>query len=256
MIDNETIQELLQPIKSFLQCDTPEEWIEEAKKPENLPVVLLDHLLCELKAGQSAMYLIRKYAVDKDSAHTLLDWFKPYEDFAYRKIGTIETLKGKSNISKSIMAKGDSPYSQDLIDKMVLLIKEELHHFYQVLEIMESRGIPYENISASRYAKGLLSEMKTHEPQTLIDKLIIGAYIEARSCERFAKLAPHMDEDICKFYVSLLRSEARHYQDYLTLAEQIAGEDISERVAFFGQLEADLISSPDRDFKFHSGKPA
>jgi tRNA-(ms[2]io[6]A)-hydroxylase len=179
MIDNDTIQELLQPIKSFLQCDTPEEWIEEAKKPENLPTVLLDHLLCELKAGQSAMYLICKYAVDKDSTHTLLDWFKPYEDFAYRKIGTIETLKGKSNISKSIMAKGDSPYSQDLIDKMVLLIKEELHHLYQVLEIMESRGIPYENISASRYAKGLLSEMKTHEPQTLIDKLIIGAYIEA-----------------------------------------------------------------------------
>lgn len=82
------------------------------------------------------MFLIRKYAVDKDSSHALLDWFKPYEDFAYRKIGSLETLKGKSNISKAIMAKSDSPYSQDLIDKMVLLIKEELHHFYQVLEIM------------------------------------------------------------------------------------------------------------------------
>lgn len=90
----------------------------------------------------------------------------------------------------------------------------------------------------------------------MIDKLIIGAYIEARSCERFAKLAPHMDEDIAKFYVSLLRSEARHYQDYLTLAEDIAGKDISERVDYFGQLEAELISSPDSDFKFHSGVPA
>ncbi|WP_284128090.1 tRNA isopentenyl-2-thiomethyl-A-37 hydroxylase MiaE, partial [Klebsiella pneumoniae] len=77
---------------------------------------------------------------------------------------------------------------QDLIDKMVLLIKEELHHFYQVLEVMESRGIAYESTPASRYAKGLLAHMKTHEPQTLIDKLIIGAYIEARSCERFARL--------------------------------------------------------------------
>ncbi len=129
------------------------------------------------------MYLIRKYAVDKESAHTLLDWFKPYEDFAYRGIGSIETLKGKSNISKAIMAKSNSPYSQDLIDKMVLLIKEELHHFYQVLEIMQSRGIEYQSIPASRYAKGLLSHMKTHEPETLIDKLIIGGYIEARSCE-------------------------------------------------------------------------
>ncbi|PKF79450.1 tRNA-(ms[2]io[6]A)-hydroxylase [Vibrio sp. vnigr-6D03] len=255
MIEEENIQKLLVPIQSFLQCETPKEWIDEAKKPKNLPTVLLDHLMCELKAGQSAMYLIRKYAVDKDSAHTLLDWFKPYEDFAYRKIGTIETLKGKSSISKAIKAKGDSPYSQDLIDKMVLLIKEELHHFYQVLEIMDNRGITYRNESASRYAKGLLSHMKTHEPETLIDKLIIGAYIEARSCERFAKLAPHMEDDISKFYVSLLRSEARHYQDYLSLAEQIAGKDITERVVFFGKVEAELITTPDKEFKFHSGIP-
>lgn len=251
----EQYQELLAPINQFLQCPTPDEWVSEAAKPENLKTVLIDHLLCELKAGQSAMYLIRKYAVDKQSAHSLLDWFKPYEDFAYRKTGSLETLKGKSNISKAIMAKSNSPYSQDLIDKMVLLIKEELHHFYQVLEIMEQRGIAYEPVTASRYAKGLLAEMATHEPQTLIDKLIIGAYIEARSCERFAKLAPHMDEDIAKFYISLLRSEARHYQDYLVLAEEIAGKDISERVAFFGQLEAELIASPDSDFKFHSGVP-
>ncbi len=255
MIEDENTQKLLQPIQAFLKCTTPNEWIEEAKKPKNLPTILIDHLMCELKAGQSAMYLIRKYAVDKDSAHTLLDWFKPYEDFAYRKIGTRETLKGKSNISKMIMAKRHSQYSQDLIDKMVLLIKEELHHFYQVLEIMEGRGITFRSKSASRYAKGLLSHMKTHEPETLIDKLIIGAYIEARSCERFAKLAPHLDDDISKFYISLLRSEARHYQDYLALAEKIAGKDISERVSFFGQVEAQLITSPDKDFKFHSGTP-
>ncbi|MEF3020362.1 tRNA isopentenyl-2-thiomethyl-A-37 hydroxylase MiaE [Vibrio mimicus] len=256
MIQPSAIQQLLEPISRFLQCPTPDEWVAEARKPENLRILLLDHLLCELKAGQSAMFLIRKYAVDKESELSLLDWFKPYEDFAYRKVGTIESLKGKSQISKAIIAKSDSPYSQDLIDKMVLLIKEELHHFYQVLEIMQARDVEYESIPASRYAKGLLSHMKTHEPQTLIDKLIVGAYIEARSCERFAKLAPFLDDDMAKFYVSLLRSESRHYQDYLQLAEQIAGHDISERVAYFGKIEAELISSPDNDFKFHSGVPS
>ncbi|EEY44399.1 tRNA isopentenyl-2-thiomethyl-A-37 hydroxylase MiaE [Vibrio mimicus] len=256
MIQPSAIQQLLEPISRFLQCPTPDEWVSEARRPENLRILLLDHLLCELKAGQSAMFLIRKYAVDKESELSLLDWFKPYEDFAYRKLGTIESLKGKSQISKAIIAKSDSPYSQDLIDKMVLLIKEELHHFYQVLEIMQARDVEYESIPASRYAKGLLSHMKTHEPQTLIDKLIVGAYIEARSCERFAKLAPFLDDDMAKFYVSLLRSEARHYQDYLQLAEQIAGHDISERVAYFGKIEAELISSPDNDFKFHSGIPS
>jgi tRNA-(ms[2]io[6]A)-hydroxylase len=101
----------------------------------------------------------------------------------------------------------------------------------------------------------MLRHVKTFEPDAMIDKLIIGAYIEARSCERFAKLAPHVDKRLGDFYISLLRSEARHYQDYLTLAEQIAGSDISERVLFFGKLEAELISSPDKDFKFHSGLP-
>lgn len=247
---------LLEPINDFLHCPTPQAWLNKAQQPEHLATILIDHLLCELKAGQSAMYLIRKYAVDQSSSQTLLEWFKPYEDFAYRNIGSIETLKGKNSISKAIIAKNDSAYSQDLIDKMVMLIKEELHHFYQVLEIMHQRGIAYENVTASRYAKGMLSHMKTYEPQTLVDKLIIGAYIEARSCERFAALAPYMDEDIKQFYVSLLRSEARHYQDYLELAEQIAGEEISERVKYFGEVEAELINSSDQDFKFHSGVPA
>ena len=53
---------------------------------------------------------------------------------------------------------------------MVLLIKEELHHFSQVLEIMQARGIPYRKITASRYAKGMIREIRTHDPATLIDK--------------------------------------------------------------------------------------
>ena len=251
---------LLVPILKFLSCETPDAWINEAKKKENLPVILRDHLACELKAGQTAMYLIRKYAVDKDSSRVLLEWFEPYEDFLYRKRGDLASLANKNNLSKAIVPKssnsqGKSPYSQDLIDKMVLLIKEELHHFYQVLEIMVKRDIPFDGITAGRYAKGMLKHVKTFEPDALVDKLIIGAYIEARSCERFAKLAPHLDDDLNKFYVSLLRSEARHYQDYLALAGQVAGKDISERVAYFAKVEAELISSPDEDFKFHSGTP-
>ena len=135
------------------------------------------------------------------------------------------------------------------------MINHPLHHFYQVLEIMEEYGIAYESVGSSRYARGMLRHVRTYEPQALIDKLICGAYIEARSCERFAVLAPHVDKRLGDFYISLLRSEARHYQDYLSLAEEIAGTDISERVAFFADLEAELILSLDEDFKFHSGAP-
>lgn len=248
------MDDLLTPIRQFLNCDTPKEWVDEAIKPENLKVLLTDHLICELKAAQSAMFLIRRYAVDDDSAKALLEWLKPYEDFTYRKIGDWRDLD-RLKLNKSMIGKSNSPYSQDLINKMVLLIKEELHHFYQVLEVMHDYCIDYENINSSRYAKGLLRHVKTHEPDALIDKLICGAYIEARSCERFAKIAPYLDKKLGDFYISLLRSEARHYQDYLTLATDIAGQDISERVRHFGKLEAELISTDDEDFKFHSGVP-
>jgi len=250
-----TSEQLLAPIKAFLQCDTPDEWITEAKKPENLKVLLVDHLICELKAAQTGMFLIRKYASDKQSGSALLKWFEPYEKFVYKKEGTLASLSEHHKLPKSLSAKSDDPFEQNLIDKMVLLIKEELHHFYQVLEIMTARGIEYNSIPAGRYAKGMMRNVRTFEPASLVDKLICGAYIEARSCERFAKLAPHLDDDLNKFYVSLLRSEARHYQDYLALAEQVAGEDISERVKFFGEVEAQLIISDDEDFKFHSGLP-
>ena len=202
------------------------------------------------------MYIIRKYAVDKESGDALLNWLMPFEQFVYKRVGNWRDLSAKNQLSKSIIPKSNSPYGQDLIDKMVLLIKEELHHFYQVLEMMEHYNVEYKSITSSRYAKGMLKHVKTHEPDTLIDKLICGAYIEARSCERFAKLAPHVDKKLGEFYISLLRSEARHYQDYLELAQSISDVDITEKVELFGKVEAELISTPDKDFKFHSGVPA
>lgn len=249
-------EKLLVPILSFLKCETPQAWLDQAAKKESLDIVLIDHLICELKAAQSAMFLIRKYAVDKESGDSLLAWLRPFETFIYKREGDWRTLPEKNNLTKSVIPKSDSSYGQDLIDKMVLLIKEELHHFYQVLEIMNEYDVEYKSITPCRYAKGLLRHVKTFEPDAMIDKLIIGAHIEARSCERFAKLAPHVDKRLGDFYISLLRSEARHYQDYLSLAEQIAGCDISERVAYFGNIEAELITTPDTDFKFHSGVPA
>ncbi|WP_438863450.1 tRNA isopentenyl-2-thiomethyl-A-37 hydroxylase MiaE [Neptunicella sp.] len=247
------MDELLQPIKAFLRCDTPQSWIDEAIKPANLALLLVDHANCELKAAQTAMLLMRKYAVDKANGAALLAWLKPYEDFVYRRDYEGEFNPNHSGLGKKLEAREDVAFASDLVNRMVLLIKEELHHFQQVLEIMQQRGIEYKNVSAGRYAKGLMKHVRTYEPQALIDKLICGAYIEARSCERFAKLAPYLDEELSKFYISLLRSEARHYQDYLTLAQSIAAEDISDRVLLFGAIEAELIQSKDAELRFHSG---
>lgn len=247
--------QILSPVRQFLHCPTPQAWIDLARDPQNLPLLLTDHLICELKAAQTAMLLVRKYVADKPGAEALLAWLQPYEAFAFREGPEPDFVALHKQIGKSMMPETDDPWGRQLIDSMVLLIKEELHHFWQVREAMQARNIPYVKISASRYAKGMLKAVRTHEPLTLIDKLICGAYIEARSCERFAALAPYLDSDLQKFYLSLLRSEARHFQDYLALAQQVSQEDISPSVRHFGEVEAALIASPDNEFRFHSGVP-
>jgi tRNA-(ms[2]io[6]A)-hydroxylase len=142
----------------------------------------------------------------------------------------------------------------DMMHKMSRLAREELRHYEQVMQIMEKRNIAYEQITPGRYAGELRKIVRTHEPARYIDTLIIGAIIEARSCERFAKLAPHLDEELQIFYLSLLKSESRHYQDYLKLAKRAAeGEDISERIHEFLEVEKKLIESADEEFRFHSG---
>ena len=143
----------------------------------------------------------------------------------------------------------------DLLNKMSRLAREELIHFEQVLAIMQDRGMEYGHLTSSRYAGGMRKHVRTSEPGRLIDTLIIGALIEARSCERFAKLAPFLDEPLAKFYRSLLKSEARHYQDYLFLAQEYAGGPIDDRIALFREAERELIELPDEEFRFHSGVP-
>ena len=247
-----TIEKLLAPINTFLKCTTPQSWLDDAIKPENLAILLVDHANCELKAAQTAMFLLRRYAVDKESAEALLQWLKPFEDYVYRKEGDGDFSEHVS-LSKKLISKSDFAHGDDLITKMVMLIKEELHHFQQVLDIMHSRNIAYDNITAGRYAREMMRHVRTHEPAKLIDTLICGAYIEARSCERFARLAPYLDDELSKFYLSLLRSEARHFKDYLSLAQSISTTDIHDRIEYFGDKEAELISSVDQQFRFHSG---
>ena len=142
----------------------------------------------------------------------------------------------------------------ELLNKMSRLVREEMRHFEQVIKIMKHRNIPYQHISASRYAAGLREVVRKDDPGRLVDVLIVGAFIEARSCERFAKIAPHLDNELKEFYLSLLKSEARHYQDYLALATKAAGnESIEQRIAVIAICEQRLIQEPDSEFRFHSG---
>lgn len=143
-----------------------------------------------------------------------------------------------------------------LLDKMSRLAREELRHFEQVLAILRTRGIAYSHLSPSRYASGMRVAVRSSDPGRLVDLLIVGAFIEARSCERFAAIAPHLDAELAPFYKGLLKSEARHFKDYLELARQASDEPIEPRIAVFSELERELVQAPDCEFRFHSGPVA
>jgi len=145
----------------------------------------------------------------------------------------------------------------DLINMMSRLAREELVHHEQVMRIMKRRKIELRQLHAGRYASGLRKVVRSHEPVKLVDTLVVGAFIEARSCERFEALVPHLDEELGKFYFGLLKSEARHFQGYLKLAYQYGdAKDVAQVIERVRAAEQELIESPDEEFRFHSGVPA
>jgi tRNA-(ms[2]io[6]A)-hydroxylase len=146
-----------------------------------------------------------------------------------------------------------------LVQRMSRLAREELRHFEQVRSIMDDMAIPFERLSASRYAGGLRDTVRDDEPNRLLDLLLVGALIEARSCERFARIAPRLPQKLGRFYSGLLASEARHFEHYIAFAKSECGVDDEEVDARLDELkatEAALITEPDDEFRFHSGAPS
>ena len=136
------------------------------------------------------------------------------------------------------------------------LAREELKHFEQVLELLERSEWEFEHLTAGRYAARLFALVRKAEPGRLVDMLIAGAFIEARSHERLEALAGILDSRFADFYRRLARSEARHFEQYLGLAYHYGvSEEIDARIADFAALEKELITSPDPQFRFHSGIP-
>ncbi|MFY0665167.1 MAG: tRNA-(ms[2]io[6]A)-hydroxylase [Natronospirillum sp.] len=141
------------------------------------------------------------------------------------------------------------------LNRLSKLAREELVHFEQVLKLMQKRGIEYSHLTAAKYASELMKLARKDEPWQLVDKLIIGALIEARSCERFAALAPYLDDELQTFYRGLLKSEARHFEIYLKQARAVAPEPIDARIDELRVRENELINSTSEEFRFHSGVP-
>ena len=202
----------------MLASATPVAWLEAAVSRQD--ELLLDHANCEKKAASTALALM----------------------FAY-------------------------PEDRVLCARLARLAREELRHFEQVDKVLQQRAVAPQRMAPGRYAAELRRALRNHEPQRKLDLMLLGALIEARSCERFELLAPLLPQALGTFYADLALSERRHEGLYLQLAHSAAveaqpdeqpdvvAEQLQQRLHALAQVEAELITRPDTQFRFHSGPP-
>lgn len=137
------------------------------------------------------------------------------------------------------------PDHPKLVYEMIDLVKEEIEHFERVVKELEARNIVLTRDHGNAYVRELHTHMAHNEPERMLDLLIVGAFIEARSCERFSILAEHCDrEDLRVLYRSLLASEAGHYRMYTDIAREYYPADrVKQRLREFGEIEAGIVRS-------------
>lgn len=139
------------------------------------------------------------------------------------------------------------PEKDRLVQELAPIVTEEWGHFRQVLAEMRKRGFSLGRQRKDMYVNALMTHQnKGGDPQSvLLDRLLIFALIEARSCERFRLLSEGLgDEYLREFYRKFMISEAGHYRLFIDLAnEYIPEEKVKVRWQEWLTIEADIINN-------------
>jgi tRNA-(ms[2]io[6]A)-hydroxylase len=165
-------------------------------------------------------------------------------------------LKAASN-ALSLAAR--HPDDVEIVHALADLAREETEHFQRVLSVMAARGLALGPPSVDAYAAHLRRAAHDLGPPPggtpLVDRLLVAALIEARSCERFKLLAIETSGDPDKrelyaLWSELLASEAGHYRTFVDLALRAAGPGRSRvpgRLDRLAQAEGEIVWSLARD---------
>lgn len=139
------------------------------------------------------------------------------------------------------------PGKNELVNELSPIVTEEWGHFRLVLQELQKRNLKLGKQRKDEYVNKLLQfEVKGgREEDRLLDKLLICALIEARSCERFKRLSEGLNDDyLRKFYRRFMESEAGHYVTFIELAETyIDKEKVRKRWAEWLEYEADVMKN-------------
>ena len=147
------------------------------------------------------------------------------------------------------------PHYPDVVKAMSELVKEEIEHFQMVHEEILKRGLTLGRERKDEYIHDLLSFMRKggdHEQQ-FVERMLFGAMIEARSCERFRLLSKELsDPELRVFYRELMESEARHYTMFLNFAKKYAKKiDVDKRWKEFLEYESTLMTKYGKQETIH-----
>jgi len=139
------------------------------------------------------------------------------------------------------------PYLDDLVAQVTDVVEEEWGHFKMVLDELKNRGLKLGFQRKDLYVNELNKRIKNNgtKDEMLMDKLLLLALIEARSCERFKLLSVYCDDlELRKFYKKLMVSEAGHYKMYLDLAKQyLDKEKVDKRWEEILTIEGEVMNS-------------
>ncbi len=139
------------------------------------------------------------------------------------------------------------PELDQLVDMLTPVVAEEWSHFERVIEELRKRGMKLGRQRKDEYVEKLNAVVRKggSRQEQLVEKLLINALIEARSCERFRLLWKEIaDEELSKFYYELMVSEAGHYKNFLSLAKHYMDPDqVETRWRELLKQESEIISS-------------
>jgi tRNA-(ms[2]io[6]A)-hydroxylase len=149
----------------------------------------------------------------------------------------------KKAVATAVKLVADNPGRPDLVRRLARLAQEELSHLLAVVTEVERRGGRLTPDEGDAYAQGLMRLVR-HGRERLLDQLLVGALIEARSCERMRLLGPRLPEArLRELYRRLAQAEEGHETLFVELAVEAAGEAAARaRLAELAEAEARLVA--------------
>ena len=174
-------------------------------------------------------------------------WVKNVVESNIEEILTDHAFCEQKAASNAITLIVQNPQLSDLVQEMAALVQEEMDHFKRVHDIILERGFVLGRERKDDYVNELrkfIAPGGKRESQ-LLDRLLLSAMIEARSCERFKVMSEHIDDKhLSEFYHELMVSEATHYSMFIRLAKKYCGNlDVDKRWKEFLDYEAQVIKN-------------